>query len=231
MNKVQIFPSVLAADFTRLGEEINAVETVKADGLHLDIMDGHFVPNITFGPPVVESIRRTTKLFLSAHLMLDDPGMFIKPFRQAGADAITIHPEIKDDWIALIEKIHDLGIEAGIAINPETPVETIEAAKDKIDRILMMSVHPGFGGQNFMMETVDKIVNLERNIRSWNKKPLLEVDGGINEKTIPAVVKAGINVLIMGSAIFRKDDAGAALVKLRKQANDIYEEASGKRNL
>jgi ribulose-phosphate 3-epimerase len=220
MTRIQICPSILAADFSRLAEEIVFVEKAGADGIHLDVMDGHFVPNLTIGPVVVRSLRKVTKLPFWSHLMIEAPEKYIKAFYDAGSDGIYIHPETGRDMVALSDEIHTLGIQAGITLNPETSVESIESIIKKFDRILIMTVHPGFGGQTFMSDMVEKISTVKRLISSWSSPPLLEVDGGIDVNTAPVVVKAGVDILVSGSAIFSTDDPSVALKEIRKKAEE-----------
>jgi len=220
LRKIEIYPSILSADFSCLADHIAQVEEAGADGIHLDVMDGHFVPNISFGPVVVRSIRKTTRLCFWAHLMIENPGQYLEPFHKAGVDGIFIHPETGDDITALSKQIHGLDMEAGVAINPETGVDVIEASLRHFERILVMTVNPGFSGQSFMAEPLKKIIALKEITASWSGPPLIEVDGGIDVQTAPPTVRAGADALVAGSAIFGKDDPAAALKAIRKAAEE-----------
>ena len=211
---VRIAPSILAADFARLGEEVNRVSP-EADVLHVDVMDGHFVPNLTIGPPVVRCIRRHTDLYLDCHLMMDNPGQYLEAFKKAGADGCTVHVEIGGTE-ALIAGMRELGLDVGLALNPETPLEVCEPFLDRVDLLLVMSVHPGFGGQSFMAEVLPKIEKARRLADAGGLAFELEVDGGIDLSTAPAVVGAGARLLVAGSAIFGSEQPQAAVRALRR---------------
>ena len=211
---VRIAPSILSADFARLGEDVNRVSP-EADVLHVDVMDGHFVPNLTIGPPVVRWIRRHTDLYLDCHLMMDNPGQYLEAFKKAGASGCTVHVEIGGTG-DLIASMRELGLDVGLALNPETPFEACEAYLDRVDLLLVMSVHPGFGGQGFMPEVLPKIERARRLADEGGLALELEVDGGIDTSTAPAAVRAGARLLVAGSAIFGQEDPVAAARALRR---------------
>ena len=214
-STIRIAPSLLAADFTRLEEEIRRVEEAGADMLHLDIMDGHFVSNISFGIPVVEAVRRVTRLKLDTHLMISEPEKFLRPFKEAGSDSLTVHLEICPDPTSIVDQIHHLGLECGLVINPATPLEVIFPYLDSVELILLMSVEPGFGGQAFLPQTLDKIRHLRARIDAQQLPLPIQVDGGINPQTAPSVRQAGATILVAGSAVFRAPDPAAAIRTLR----------------
>lgn len=218
MAGIAISPSILAANFSNLAKDIQSVEIAGADGIHMDVMDGHFVPNISFGPVVIASVRKVTQLPFWSHLMIDEPDRYFQPFYEAGSNGIYIHPETGHDMVGLSKQIHDLGIEAGIVLNPETSVDSIKAVLDRFERVLVMTVHPGFGGQSFMDDVAEKITVIRRLTSSWSRRPFIEVDGGINLETTPRVVEAGVDILVVGSAIFGTSDPGEALIKIREKA-------------
>jgi ribulose-phosphate 3-epimerase len=213
---VKIAPSILSADFARLGEEIAAVERAGADYIHVDVMDGHFVPNITIGPLVVEAIRPVTKLPLDVHLMIENPDQYIESFVNAGADYITVHVEACRHLHRTIHHIKSFGIKAGVVLNPATPVETIQHILEDIDIVLLMSVNPGFGGQKFIPEVLHKIRKVKEMAKALRKEDLeIEVDGGVNPETAKLCVEAGANVLVAGSAIYNQEDYAAAISLIR----------------
>ncbi len=209
-HSVRIAPSILAADFANLGEEVRAMTAAGADLIHLDVMDGHFVPNITFGPLVVAALRPHTTLPLDVHLMIAPVDPFIAGFAEAGADIITIHPEAGHHVHRSLQHIRALGRKAGIALNPATPVSVVDHLLNDVDLILVMSVNPGYGGQDFIPESLNKIAALRQRIESSGRDIGLEVDGGINGGTAPRVIVAGADMLVTGSACFRGGPAAYA---------------------
>ncbi|MCP4262306.1 MAG: ribulose-phosphate 3-epimerase [Planctomycetes bacterium] len=212
---VEIVPSILSADFARLADEIAVVESAGVHMVHLDVMDGHFVPNITIGPLVIAKLRKCSRLFFDAHLMISEPSKYAESFAQAGANHITFHIEAANQPLKLIRKIHDLGCSAGICLNPETPIEAIESVGPLCDMVLVMTVRPGFGGQDFMPKAAKKISRI-RDIVGPDIR--IEVDGGIDPKTTPIVVSYGADTLVAGNAIFAKNDRIAAINAIRKAA-------------
>ena len=203
---IKIAPSILSADFSKLGEEIKKIVLSNADYVHIDVMDGHFVPNITIGPLVVSGIRPLTSLTLDVHLMISNPDQYIDAFRKAGADIITVHAEAVHHLDRTVSRIRESGAKAGISINPATHESVLEYVLDKIDMVLVMTVNPGFGGQQFIEGMTEKIRRIRRMIEQRNLNVDIEVDGGINEKTISKVCKAGANVIVTGSAFFSSPD-------------------------
>jgi ribulose-phosphate 3-epimerase len=216
MPALKISPSVLASDFSRLGEEVRAVIEAGADVIHLDVMDGHFAPNITFGPPVVAALRQHCSVPMEVHLMISDPAYYVDAFADAGADIILFHVEGILHPHRIISRIKDLGIKAGMVLNPGTSQEDIDYLVDDLDQVLVMTVNPGFGGQKFIPEMVRKIEYVRAMIGSDRD---LEVDGGIDESTAPLVVKAGANVLVAGSAIYGKPSYLDAIERIRIAAS------------
>ncbi|MCM3123355.1 MULTISPECIES: ribulose-phosphate 3-epimerase [unclassified Mesobacillus] len=212
---VKIAPSILSADFARLGEEIKDVERGGADYIHVDVMDGHFVPNITIGSLIVEAIRPVTKLPLDVHLMIENPDQYIEAFAKAGADYITVHVEACRHLHRTIQLIKSTGVKAGVVLNPATPVDSLKHIIEDVDMVLLMSVNPGFGGQKFISSVLPKIRLVKELADSLNPDLEIEVDGGVNEETAKLVIEAGANVLVAGSAVFNKEDREAAIASLR----------------
>jgi ribulose-phosphate 3-epimerase len=211
-----IAPSILSADFTRLGEELKAIEKAGADWIHIDVMDGHFVPNITYGPIMVEACKRASNLVLDVHLMIEKPDLIIPEFAKAGADYISVHVEACTHLHRSLQLIKSFGVKSGVALNPATPLSSIEYVMDQLDFILIMSVNPGFGGQKFIESSIDKIRLLSNLLKEKNLKTLIQVDGGINKDTIKAVSEAGASSFVAGSAIFHTDDYQKTISLLRE---------------
>ncbi len=200
-------PSLLSADFNKLGEEIAAIDNAGAEYIHVDVMDGLFVPSISYGMPVIKSIRKSTGKVFDVHLMINEPIRYIKEFVESGADIITVHVEACADVVATLEAIREYGVKAGITLNPDTPVSAIEAYMDKVDMVLVMSVNPGFGGQKFITGAIDKLKEVRRIKEEKGYDFDIEVDGGVNLDNLPSVLEAGANIIVAGSAIFKGDAA------------------------
>jgi ribulose-phosphate 3-epimerase len=214
---IKLAPSILSADFARLGEQIDEVARAGADYIHVDVMDGHFVPNISIGAPVVASIRRVTTLPLDVHLMIEHPERYISQFAQAGADIITVHVEASPHLHATIRLIKELGAKAGVSLNPPTPLGVVEEFLPHVDLVLVMSVNPGFGGQSFIPETLPRIASVRKILDDRGLRAELEVDGGINADNAPDIVKAGANVLAAGNSIFKAQEGiSRAMQRLRE---------------
>ena len=218
MDRLRIAPSVLSADFSRLGEEIARVEKGGADLLHLDVMDAHFVPNLTFGPMIVKAIDTITDLHLSTHLMMSDPEPFLGDFVKAGSDAVIVHIECYPDPRRVLEKIRSLGALRGLTLNPGTPFEAVEPYLGDVDVFLVMSVHPGFGGQGFLPDVLQKASRAAEQKRTKGYGYEIHIDGGIDLCTAPLAARSGVEVLVAGSAIFRAPDPGAMVGQLRRAA-------------
>jgi ribulose-phosphate 3-epimerase len=201
-QNIKISPSILSADFSILGDEIKSLEQAGADLIHIDVMDGHFVPNITMGPPIIKMVRKCTKLPFDVHLMISPVEKYIKAFADAGSDIITIHPEATDNLKRAVGTIKSLGKKAGVSLNPKTPISALMDVISDIDLILIMSVNPGFAGQSFMSEVLPKVTELRKMINDKKLKIDIEIDGGINFETAPLAVKAGANILVSGTTIF-----------------------------
>jgi len=201
-QNIKISPSILSADFSILGDEIKSLEKAGADLIHIDVMDGHFVPNITMGPPIIKQIRKCTKLPFDVHLMISPVEKYIKAFADAGSDIITLHPEATDNLKRAVQTVKSFGKKTGVSLNPKTPISALMDVINDIDLILIMSVNPGFAGQSFMSEVLPKVTELRKMINDKKLKIDIEIDGGINFETAPLAVKAGANILVSGTTIF-----------------------------
>ena len=206
MKKIKISPSILSADFSQLGNEIKRLEEAGADLIHVDVMDGHFVPNLTIGPPVIKALKKNCSIKFDVHLMISPVHKYIDAYSDAGADIITIHPEATEDLTASIKKIKNLGKTVGVSLNPETKVSVIKDYLDQIDLVLIMSVNPGFGGQKFMPEILDKIKELKNIQKNQNIDFDIEIDGGINFENSKIAIEAGANILVSGTTIFKSNN-------------------------
>jgi ribulose-phosphate 3-epimerase len=212
----KIAPSILSADFARLGEEIARVERAGADMIHFDVMDGHFVPNLSIGLPVMESVRKVTRLPLDAHLMIEHPERYLDAFVKAGANSISVHSEVCEDIPAIARRIRALGARASAGINPETPIDRVLAAAEHLDMILVMSVHPGFGGQSFIPDSLEKLRQVRRELNRRGLNVDVEIDGGVKLDNIADIKAAGANVFVSGSGIFGHSDYGQILGQMRE---------------
>jgi ribulose-phosphate 3-epimerase len=216
MTKKYIAPSILSADFSKLGDEIKSVEAAGADWIHVDVMDGHFVPNITIGPLVVEAVRRVTSLPVDVHLMIENPDRYIKDFAKAGADLISVQVEACVHLNRTVHMIKELDRRAGVVLNPSTPLSSLEWIMEDVDLIMIMSVNPGFGGQKFISNSLDRVRTLRQMIRDRGLATLIEIDGGVNEKTIKNISDAGVDVFVAGSAIFKSPDYKKTIDRFRE---------------
>jgi ribulose-phosphate 3-epimerase len=215
-----IAPSILSADGSKLGDEIIAVEKAGADWIHVDVMDGNFVPNITMGPSIISSIRKITKLPFDVHLMIDNPDRYIESFYKAGADIITVHVEASSHLHRTVDLIKSFGVRAGVSLNPATPLEQIEEIIHYIDLLLIMSVNPGFGGQQFIATSLAKIARARKMLDGMPRRPLLEVDGGVNLKNIGDVAESGADVIVAGAAVFGAEDYQKTITSLKLAINN-----------
>ncbi|MDP4127166.1 MAG: ribulose-phosphate 3-epimerase [Bacillota bacterium] len=218
---IQIAPSILSADFSRLGDQVRLVEDAGAEVLHIDIMDGHFVPNLTFGPALVQSLRPHSHMRFDVHLMVEEPERFIADFAAAGANHITFHLETSLHVHRIIQQIKEHGMTAGIALNPATPMDGIKYILEDLDMVLLMTVNPGFGGQKFISNVIPKIQILHQHLEQKKLNCVIEVDGGINQETAPVVARAGAHILVAGAAVFAQSDPKQAVEKLREAAGSL----------
>jgi ribulose-phosphate 3-epimerase len=222
INGIKLAPSVLAADYARLGEQVQEAAAAGADYLHVDVMDGHFVPSISVGPLVVEALRRVTDLPLDVHLMIEEPERHIEAFAQAGASILTVHPEASAQVHRLVQMIKGLGVRSGVALNPASPLALIEEVLAEVDLVLLMTVNPGWGGQAFLRSVLPKMRRLRRLLDEQGLAAELEVDGGITVETAPLVVEAGARVLVAGSAVFQSvDGVAAAMARLKESVRKV----------
>ena len=206
MKKIQISPSILSADFSQLGKEIKKLEDAGADMIHVDVMDGHFVPNLTIGPPVIKALKKNSLLPFDVHLMISPVHKYIDSYANAGADIITIHPEATNDLLESINKIKEFNKKVGISLNPETKIEIVEELLDQIDLILIMSVNPGFGGQKFMPEVLNKVKKLDEIRKNLKMNFVIEIDGGINFENSKLAIESGVDILVSGTTIFKNNN-------------------------
>ena len=217
MNKFLIAPSIIASDFTHLADEISVIESAGADWLHMDIMDGHFVPTITVGPLFVQACKRATKLPIDAHLMISDPDQYLEVFAKAGANNITVHVEACPNLPQTIQKIKSLGCAAGVTLNPATPASALDSVLPLVDLVLVMSVKPGYSGQSFMPEMISKVEEIRNKLNALRSNAYLEVDGGISAETLPLMYKAGANVFVAGSAVFGHPQGAGEGIRVLRQ--------------